>query len=227
MRRKADECGWAFLGACGADGRRLPPSAPCLQSDAQILPAGPRLHVGPNSTYLLAAVCSSSVVVPDAISSGRHAAIQMPNSSASIFHWRCWRVRREPPLATVFPTGSDSARGDATRFDAEALFGRATFDRVFISYSLSMIPGWEKAIDAALATLCAGGSLHIVDFGQQEGLPRWFRTGLRGWLAKFHVEPRDSLREVLESECQRYGASLSFETLYRGYVVHAVVRKRG
>ena len=119
------------------------------------------------------------------------------------------------------------ARGDATRFDAEALFGRATFDRVFISYSLSMIPGWEKAIDAALATLCAGGSLHIVDFGQQEGLPCWFRTGLRGWLAKFHVEPRDSLREVLESECQRYGASLSFETLYRGYVVHAVVRKRG
>ena len=119
------------------------------------------------------------------------------------------------------------ARGDATRFDAETLFGRATFDRVFISYSLSMIPGWEKAIDAALATLCAGGSLHIVDFGQQEGLPCWFRTGLRGWLAKFHVEPRDSLREVLKSECQRYGASLSFETLYRGYAVRAIARKQG
>jgi S-adenosylmethionine-diacylgycerolhomoserine-N-methlytransferase len=118
------------------------------------------------------------------------------------------------------------AQGDATRFDAEALFGCATFDRVFISYSLSMIPAWEKTIDAALAMLRPGTSLHIVDFGQQESLPRWFRVGLRNWLAKFHVEPRDSLREVLESQCERQAASLSFETLYRGYAVHAVVRRQ-
>ncbi|TIV06609.1 MAG: class I SAM-dependent methyltransferase, partial [Mesorhizobium sp.] len=35
------------------------------------------------------------------------------------------------------------ARGDATDFDAKALFGLEHFDRVFVSYSLSMIPGWE------------------------------------------------------------------------------------
>jgi hypothetical protein len=40
-----------------------------------------------------------------------------------------------------------------------------------ISYALSMIPDWERAIDAALAALNPGGQLHIVDFGQQEGLP--------------------------------------------------------
>ena len=46
--------------------------------------------------------------------------------------------------------------------------------------------------------LAPGGSLHIVDFGQQERLPRWFRALLRGWLAKFHVAPRvDLMREVL------------------------------
>ena len=89
-----------------------------------------------------------------------------------------------------------------------------------------MIPAWEKTIDAALAMLRPGTSLHIVDFGQQESLPRWFRVGLRNWLAKFHFEPRDSLREVLESQCERHAASLSFETLYRGYAVHAVVRRQ-
>ena len=115
------------------------------------------------------------------------------------------------------------ARGDATAFDAETLFGQSAFDRIFISYALSMIPGWESTIPTALAALRDGGSLHIVDFGRQEDLPRWFRSGLRGWLAKFHVEPRDSLREVLESECEPIGASLSFETLYRGYAVHAAL----
>jgi S-adenosylmethionine-diacylgycerolhomoserine-N-methlytransferase len=117
------------------------------------------------------------------------------------------------------------AKGDATDFDANVLFSQPAFDRIFISYALSMIPGWEKTIPAALASLAPGGSLHIVDFGQQDGLPRWFRSGLRAWLAKFHVEPRDSLREVLESECQRTGASLSFETLYRGYAVRAIVTR--
>jgi S-adenosylmethionine-diacylgycerolhomoserine-N-methlytransferase len=118
------------------------------------------------------------------------------------------------------------ARGDASDFDAEELFGQSGFDRVFISYALSMIPEWRRTVSAALAALEPGGSLHIVDFGGQERLPGWFRSGLRAWLAKFHVEPRDSLREVLESECQRTGATLRFETLYRGYAVHAVATKR-
>lgn len=115
------------------------------------------------------------------------------------------------------------AQGDATAFDARALFGHSGFDRVFVSYSLSMIPGWEKTVSAALAALSPSGSLHVVDFGQQEGLPRWFRTLLRGWLRKFHVAPRSTLREVLESESRRTGASFRFRTLYRGYAWLGVV----
>ena len=115
------------------------------------------------------------------------------------------------------------ARGDATDFDAKALFGTDSFDRVFVSYSLSMIPGWEKTVSAALGALAPGGSLHVVDFGQQEGLPRWFRALLRGWLRKFHVTPREKLRKVLESESERTGASFHFRTLYRGYAWLAVI----
>ncbi|MER9949816.1 class I SAM-dependent methyltransferase [Mesorhizobium sp. M0047] len=116
------------------------------------------------------------------------------------------------------------ARGDATNFDADALFGVERFDRIFVSYSLSMIPGWEKTVSAALAALSPNSSLHVVDFGQQEGLPRWFRALLRGWLRKFHVTPRESLREVLESESRRTGASFRFRTLYRGYTWLAVIK---
>ncbi|TIO12941.1 MAG: class I SAM-dependent methyltransferase [Mesorhizobium sp.] len=116
------------------------------------------------------------------------------------------------------------ARGDATDFDAKALFAIENFDRIFVSYSLSMIPGWEKTVSAALAALSPGGSLHVVDFGQHEALPRWFRTLLRGWLRKFHVEPREALRDVLQSESARVGATLRFRTLYRGYAWLAVIK---
>lgn len=119
------------------------------------------------------------------------------------------------------------ARADATDFDAERLFGFEKFDRVFVSYALSMIPGWERTIALGLDSLAPGGSLHVVDFGGQEGLPRWFRAGLRAWLGKFHVTPRDDLRAVLEAECGRIGASLRFSPLFRGYAVEAVARRQG
>jgi S-adenosylmethionine-diacylgycerolhomoserine-N-methlytransferase len=43
------------------------------------------------------------------------------------------------------------ANADATRLDAAALFGTPRFDRIFISYSLSMIPDWQGAIDVAFS----------------------------------------------------------------------------
>lgn len=116
-------------------------------------------------------------------------------------------------------------RADATDFDPRALFSEAAFDRVFISYSLSMIPEWQRAVAAGLACLAPGGSLHVVDFGRQEALPSWFRRLLRGWLRKFHVAPRDSMREVLEVEAARIGATLSFESHFRGYAVLATITR--
>lgn len=115
------------------------------------------------------------------------------------------------------------AEADATAFDPQALFGRAAFDRVYISYSLSMIPDWQRCVSQAMRVLAAGGSLHIVDFGRQERLPGWFRAALRAWLARFHVAPRDDLRDVLESISRQTGASLEYESLFRGYAVHAIV----
>lgn len=116
-------------------------------------------------------------------------------------------------------------QADATAFDPQALFGEPGFDRVFISYALSMIPDWEAALAQALSVVEPGGSLHIVDFGQQEALPGWFRSGLRGWLAKFHVTPRQDLFDAVARIAASQGAVAQVQALYRGYAWEAVIRK--
>ncbi|MBO3760873.1 class I SAM-dependent methyltransferase [Ciceribacter sp. L1K22] len=112
---------------------------------------------------------------------------------------------------------------DATSF-TPADFGTEGFDRILISYALSMIPDWERAIQAALAALVPGGSLHIVDFGQQEGLPRWFHHLLIRWLTRFHVTPRAELEHVIRTNAEKRGALVEFDRIGRGYAWHAIVR---
>jgi len=115
------------------------------------------------------------------------------------------------------------AQGDATNFDPNALFGVAGFDRVVFSYTLSMVPDWEKAIGAALAALNSGGQLHIVDFGDQSRLPRWFATLLNRWLGLFHVAPRFELETVLRNRAALAGATAKIRRLHGGYAVIAVI----
>jgi S-adenosylmethionine-diacylgycerolhomoserine-N-methlytransferase len=113
------------------------------------------------------------------------------------------------------------AHADATAFDPQPLFGEASFDRIFISYSLSMIPAWRAVLDGAVARLAPGGELHIVDFGGQDGLPRWFRNSLRRWLALFHVSPRDEFEATLEANAARLGVAFELQRLYRDYAQYA------
>jgi S-adenosylmethionine-diacylgycerolhomoserine-N-methlytransferase len=116
------------------------------------------------------------------------------------------------------------AHGDATAFDPQTIFGRPSFDRVMISYSLSMIPNWQAVLQRAASSLKAGGSLHIVDFGDQRGLPRSVRSLLRRWLAMFDVTPRDDMEDALSRLADAHGAGLNFERPFRGYAQVAVLR---
>ncbi len=113
------------------------------------------------------------------------------------------------------------AQADATNFDPAALFGTARFDRVILSYTLSMIPDWELALHSAAGLLAPGGSLHVADFGDQSGLPGWFRRLLFGWLRIFSVTPRLELRDRLPAMAQILGCEFRFRSLYRGYVALA------
>ena len=80
-----------------------------------------------------------------------------------------------------------------------ALFGLGEpFDHAVFSYSLSMIPDWRGALRGAAGAIRPEGSIHVVDFGDLEGLWPPVQRVLRGWLGLFHVAPRSKLLEVLE-----------------------------
>lgn len=115
---------------------------------------------------------------------------------------------------------------DATDFSAADFGEPEGFDRVMISYALSMIPDWRATVMAGLAALKPGGSVHIVDFGRQERLPGWFRSLLRGWLARFHVTPRDDMGPFLEQLARDHGHMLEIRSLGGGYATHAILRRK-
>lgn len=113
--------------------------------------------------------------------------------------------------------------GDACDFATQSPLAGARFDRLFMSYTLSMIPGWELALEEAMGALTREGRLHIVDFGQQERLPRYFRALLAAWLRQFHVSPRAALPVVLEDLARRHQRTVDLRAHYRGYAWEAVL----
>jgi S-adenosylmethionine-diacylgycerolhomoserine-N-methlytransferase len=115
------------------------------------------------------------------------------------------------------------AQADATRLDAETVFGVAKFDRVFISYALSMIPRWKDVLARACECLEPDGALHIVDFGDQAGLPAAFRLALARWLALFSVHPRLSLEADLAEFSAARDMRCRFGARFRGYAFVAVL----
>lgn len=116
--------------------------------------------------------------------------------------------------------------GDAANFDAHTLFGRARFDRIIFSYTLSMIPDWHGALEQAAKLLSNQGSIHVVDFGKQEGLPGFWRKLLSGWLAAFHVERREHLKEQLYEVAAKHDLEVDFDSIYKGYAAMAKLSKK-
>ncbi|MBB4285572.1 class I SAM-dependent methyltransferase [Roseospira goensis] len=118
------------------------------------------------------------------------------------------------------------AHGLAQDFDPAGLFGLdRPLDHVVFSYSLSMIPPWRDSVDHALALVRPGGRVHIVDFGDQAGLPRWFRAILYWWLGLFHVQYRPELLDHLRTLQAEGRAAVSITPLYRGYAFSAVLTR--
>ena len=115
------------------------------------------------------------------------------------------------------------ALADACDFDGDRLFGPGGFDRIVLSYCLSMIPDWDRALQQAVNHLAPGGELHVIDFGGQSGLPLWFGQLLRAGLARFHVAPRADLEARMQALADRHGLTLRFRRLYLDYASYGVV----
>jgi len=115
----------------------------------------------------------------------------------------------------------------AQSFKPKTLFGlKQPLDKIVFSYSLSIIPPWQDSIDHALELLAPGGEIHIVDFGDLSGLPKFFRKFLFWWLKIFHVYHKPEILEYLKHLDSEEKGQLGFEPLYRAYAWHAVFRKK-
>ncbi len=115
------------------------------------------------------------------------------------------------------------AYADAAAFDPEQVFGIAAFDRIFISYAVSMIPQWRSVLANAASRLTPGGELHVVDFGDLSGLPRWSRAALYRWLSWYHVTPRADLLTVSGEAARQHRGGHREQRLYRGFAWISVV----
>ncbi len=120
-------------------------------------------------------------------------------------------------------------QGDACAFDPDETFGEAGlknvgFDRIVLSYSLSMIPDWEGALDHAASQLAPGGELHVVDFGDLKGLPGPLEGMLHRWLAKFHVQTRQDLPQAAQAIATARNMHLSSKRGKLGYFQLHVLR---
>ncbi|MCB1547179.1 MAG: class I SAM-dependent methyltransferase [Hyphomicrobiaceae bacterium] len=117
------------------------------------------------------------------------------------------------------------AEADAASFEPGPSLGRDGFDRVLLSFALSMMPPWRAALAHAVACVAPGGELHIVDFGQLEGFPPSARRLLFAWLGRFGVVPEPQLAAELQRLADAGRLSLEYEQLYRGYVHAATLRR--
>ena len=111
-----------------------------------------------------------------------------------------------------------TALADDFRFDSTFHLAKP-FDKTFFSYSISMIPPWRESLENALQNLAPAGSLFIVDFYDQAGLPSLFRNALQRWLHLFHVHYPGDLVPFLRTLESTGAITLSVSPLYRGYSI--------
>ncbi len=117
-------------------------------------------------------------------------------------------------------------KGDATAFDPVELFGVPSFDRIYISYSLSMIPPWRDVVRRAAACVTPGGKLVMIDFGDFERYPPLLRRAQLAWLRNFSVVPIQAMDRKLGMLAEQMGFAAETVKLYGGYAIQASLRHR-
>jgi S-adenosylmethionine-diacylgycerolhomoserine-N-methlytransferase len=100
------------------------------------------------------------------------------------------------------------------------------FDKIFISYSLSMFPLWGEALLNAFDNLKTGGELFIVDFWDGRGLPGSFVRLRTWWLGLFHVSYRPEFLEFLEKLEHEGAGKLTVSPVGRRYAFIARFEKK-
>ena len=93
------------------------------------------------------------------------------------------------------------------------------FDCIFFSYTLSMIPSWQIAVETALQNLKPNGVLCVVDFFDLAALPSWFQKALNKWLNFFSVRYDPAWLPYFKSLEQQGLGKLECWGLYNRYTL--------
>ncbi len=81
-------------------------------------------------------------------------------------------------------------------------FGKK-FDKIFSTYSISMINNWEKSIVNAKNSLKKNGSLIILDFYRWRGFIKIFYPLFKWWLFRHGVDPEKNIVSFLKKNFKR------------------------
>jgi S-adenosylmethionine-diacylgycerolhomoserine-N-methlytransferase len=117
-------------------------------------------------------------------------------------------------------------QGDATTLAGHPGLSQHRFDRIYFSYTLSMIPDWQSALTSATALLSSTGRLHCVDFGPCTDMPAVFTSALRKWLSIFGVTPRDGIVRILRDSGLGAEFLAEYTLTHMGYASHVSIQRR-
>lgn len=128
------------------------------------------------------------------------------------------RVGRQPGVRLV--------RADAETFEPGRIFACIGYDRVLMSYSLSMVPDWPAALRRALAAVAPGGRLVIADFGSFAGFGRYAGLAKRS-LARHQAPPCEGLPQAVEECALGIGPfTVEAKDTHRGFTQVIVAERR-
>jgi S-adenosylmethionine-diacylgycerolhomoserine-N-methlytransferase len=97
--------------------------------------------------------------------------------------------------------------------------------RILMSYSLSMVPDWRRALAVAIDTLEPGGILAIVDFGNFGGLPDWLAEVCVEMLSRQDAPPCLELPLELRRHATSRALSVHHEYALAGLYQLAIVER--
>jgi S-adenosylmethionine-diacylgycerolhomoserine-N-methlytransferase len=109
--------------------------------------------------------------------------------------------------------------------DAVALPIENKVPRILMSYSLSMVPDWRRALAVAIDALEPGGIMSIVDFGNFGGMPAWLAEHCIDMLSRHDASPCLDLPRELQRHATPGRMTVHRESALAGLYQLAVIER--
>lgn len=114
----------------------------------------------------------------------------------------------------------------AEKMDPKEHFGLdEPFNKVFFSYSLSMIPTWKETLENTISHMTDDGVIYMTDFYDQAGWPAVVRVPWKWWLGKIHVKYEAKYHEYLRERAEKHGDEFFLEGYMGNYYYISGYRK--